>query len=73
MAVQQRAAELPNGIFAGLNELRHLYLNRNRLTELPDGLLSGLSRLETFAVAGNQLTRAHPICSPGSPASKVCG
>ncbi len=50
-----RLRELPEGLFAGLSNLMHLFLSHNLLGELPPGLFAGLSRLEDLTLGSNRL------------------
>ncbi len=45
-----------DGVFAGLNELKRLYLSRNHIKVLPDGLFDGLTALESLHLSFNDLT-----------------
>ncbi len=47
--------ELRTGDFAGLTELRELWLTGNRLTELPPGVFAGLDELERLLLGYNRL------------------
>ena len=49
--------ELPDGIFAGLRQLRYIELGWNRLRVLQSDLLSDLVRLEGFSIHKNEMTR----------------
>ena len=48
---------LRQGDFSGLNHLRSLNLDDNRLTQLPSGIFSGLLRLRWLDLADNALAR----------------
>eukprot|EP00475_Leptophrys_vorax_P026259 TRINITY_DN3695_c0_g1_i5.p1 TRINITY_DN3695_c0_g1~~TRINITY_DN3695_c0_g1_i5.p1 ORF type:complete len:194 (+),score=40.60 TRINITY_DN3695_c0_g1_i5:223-804(+) len=47
---------LPEGLFAGLGNLREISLAYNKLKSLPEGLFDELHNLEQIQLFGNQLT-----------------
>ena len=51
---------LPEGIFAGLNNLRILALGNNRLTELNPGVFADLDDVEQLDLLRNRLTGLPP-------------
>ena len=48
-------AELPAGVFDGLEDLKALHLQGNRLRTLPEGLFRNLSNLRQLSLEGNRL------------------
>ena len=68
-AVEERSARVTGDVpiaalrkrdFAGLSNLRSLFLGHNQLTELPPGVFAGLSNLRNLLLWRNQLTELPP-------------
>ncbi len=47
---------LPQGIFAGLNQLQVLGLHNNQISILPQGIFAGLIQLQVLGLNNNQIT-----------------
>ena len=65
-----RITELPPGVFAGLPQLRTLWVSYNQLTGITADAFAGLPHLDLLSLAANQLSSLPPNAFADLPALK---